>query len=144
MEAQSPLLEGSCQERSLDWRQERWETGWLGSQHYCGTAGVKPTEQHRIKDHGIDGRLESYQLLAHTAWGSWENHPLQQLLAIREDRITVNNAAKRRKLRYQRWHGLVWLRSKSRAGLLYNQKLFTYFFPSALSSITRKICQPTI
>lgn len=49
VEAQSPLLEGSCQERSLDWRQERWETGWLGSQHYCGTAGVRPTEQHTIK-----------------------------------------------------------------------------------------------
>jgi len=59
VEAQSPLLEGSCQERSLDWRQERWETGWLGSQHYCGTAGVKPTEQHRIRDHGLDGRLEN-------------------------------------------------------------------------------------
>lgn len=30
------------------------------------------------------------------------NHPLQQFLAMYEDTITVNNAAKRRALRYQR------------------------------------------
>lgn len=30
------------------------------------------------------------------------NHPLQQFLAMHEDTITVNNAAKRRALRYQR------------------------------------------
>lgn len=106
MEAQSPLLEGSCQERSLDWRQERWETGWLGIQHYCGTAGVKPTEQHRIKDHGIDGRLENYKLLVYIQLEeAGRNHPLQQFLAMYEDTITVNNAAKRRRLRYQ--HGMV-------------------------------------
>lgn len=34
------------------------------------------------------------------------NHPLQQFLAMYEDTITVNNAAKRRELRYQR--GMVW------------------------------------
>lgn len=76
-EAQRPLLEGSCRERSLDWRQERWETGWLGSQHYCGTAGVTPTEQHRVKDHGTDGRSEHHRLLEEAA----RNHPLQQFLA---------------------------------------------------------------
>lgn len=26
-----PLLVGSSQGRSLDWRRARWETGWLGS-----------------------------------------------------------------------------------------------------------------
>lgn len=44
IKAQIPLLEGSCLERSLDWRQEKWEIGWTGSQHYCGTAGERPTE----------------------------------------------------------------------------------------------------
>lgn len=33
---------GNFQGRSLDWRLERWETGWLVSLRSCGTAEPVP------------------------------------------------------------------------------------------------------
>lgn len=41
------LLAGSFQERSLDWRLERWGTGWRENQRCCGTAaGRAPVGTH--------------------------------------------------------------------------------------------------
>lgn len=127
MEAQSPLLEGSCQERSLDWRQERWETGWLGTQHYCGTAGVKPTEQHRSKDHGIDGRLENYKLLVHTARGSWEKPSSSAILGYVWRHDYCEQCRKKESVKIPAWHGLVWLNGWEQGSAVVQAKLSKYF-----------------
>lgn len=49
------------------------------------------------------------------------NHPLQQFSAMHEDMIAVNDAAKRRELRYQRGTVSSDRMAESRAVLLYKQ-----------------------
>lgn len=41
------LLAGNFQGRSLDWRLERWETGWRVSLRSCGTAEPGPVMTDR-------------------------------------------------------------------------------------------------